>query len=86
MRNSENELRTPRYGTKLGEIDRSGNEPVLKVRRGGKYDEMSFSNIVEAFYGVGTRASVIEACRIGNIADGGRKQIIPVIFVEKHDR
>lgn len=74
MRNSENELRTPRYGTKLGEIDRSGNEPVLKVRRGGKYDVLSFSNIVEAFYGIGTRAFIIEACRIDNIACDRRNE------------
>jgi hypothetical protein len=49
MRNKRSEeIRTPRYGVKVGEKTMRGSEPVLLVKNGKVWDTISLGELAEA--------------------------------------
>lgn len=54
-----NDIRTPRYGAKVGERVMLGAEPVALVKCGETKDTMSIGEMAEALYGPGTQCLII---------------------------
>lgn len=54
-----NDIRTPRYGAKVGERVMLGAEPVALVKSGETKDTISIGEMAEALYGPGTQCLII---------------------------
>lgn len=58
-KNRRNEIRTPRYGAKVGERVILEGEPVALVKQGERRDTLSLKEFAVALYGPGTQCVVI---------------------------
>ena len=58
-KNNRNDIRTPRYGAKVGERVMKGREPVALVKQGERKDTLSLEEFAIALYGPGTQCVVI---------------------------
>jgi hypothetical protein len=58
-KNKRNEIRTVRYGLKVGERVMKDGEPVALVKQGERYDSFTLEEFAGALYGPGTRCIVV---------------------------